>query len=194
MLVQAKKKLQRVREEKGKTQKQLAEDLKVGESTISNWEQEGRAFPRFDMLIKLKEYYDCDWDYLIGDMTCRKHDYNYVSEVTGLSLEASAKLIDWHDKGYNDLTDFGEILSDIIMDENFDKIIQYIHGMRYASNPTQEHYDMMVNHASLSSSESISETAVEQSLKDRFDVFWMRCGQAFNNMMDVIGKKNRYNE
>jgi transcriptional regulator with XRE-family HTH domain len=57
-------KLKELREAKGLTQKQVAEDLSIQQQTYQRYER-GRREPRIDMLIKLADCFDVSVDYLI---------------------------------------------------------------------------------------------------------------------------------
>ncbi|EGW39356.1 helix-turn-helix transcriptional regulator [Desulfosporosinus sp. OT] len=57
--------MKNAREEKGLTQKELAEILFLGESTISFYESDKRE-PKFDILYKISEALEISVDYLIG--------------------------------------------------------------------------------------------------------------------------------
>ena len=57
--------LRELREKKNLTQTALAKDLKVSNTTISNWEA-GYRQPDLDSLIRLANYFDVSLDYLFG--------------------------------------------------------------------------------------------------------------------------------
>lgn len=66
----------RIKEERiklGLSQKDLADILKVGPSTVSMWEQ-GKRIPDSDMLIILANYFNVSIDYLLG----RTNDKNII--------------------------------------------------------------------------------------------------------------------
>lgn len=54
-----------LREERGISQYQLANDLGVAQSTVGMWES-GRREPGFDATQKLADYFDVSIDYLLG--------------------------------------------------------------------------------------------------------------------------------
>ena len=60
------KRLKDLRIEKGLTQQQLANDLKVDRTTVMKWER-GERETSFAMLIKIARYFDTSCDYLIGN-------------------------------------------------------------------------------------------------------------------------------
>jgi len=57
--------MRKAREEKGLTQKELADILFLGESTISFYESDKRE-PKFDILFKISEVLEISVDYLLG--------------------------------------------------------------------------------------------------------------------------------
>lgn len=58
--------LRKLREEKGLTQKELAQALGLNsKSTITNYEQNDRD-PDYETLIKIAKYFEVSIDYLLG--------------------------------------------------------------------------------------------------------------------------------
>lgn len=57
--------IKNLRKEKGLTQAQLAESLKLDQTAISKWEN-GKAVPDTQMLIRLADFFDVSTDYLLG--------------------------------------------------------------------------------------------------------------------------------
>ena len=57
--------IKKLRQEKELTQSQLAELLKLDQTTISKWEL-GKALPDSQMLIRLAEFFDVSTDFLLG--------------------------------------------------------------------------------------------------------------------------------
>ena len=57
--------LKELRNEKGLTQKRLAEELNTTDDSIFSWEK-GRSQPSFDTLRALCKYFDVTADYLLG--------------------------------------------------------------------------------------------------------------------------------
>lgn len=62
--------LKGLREEKGLSQKGLAEDLGLGNSTIGMYESGGRM-PKYDILDQIADYFNVDMDYLLGKTPIR---------------------------------------------------------------------------------------------------------------------------
>lgn len=50
---------------KGMTQAEVARELEVDVTTVSNWET-GKTMPSAQKLIVLRELFDCSTDYLLG--------------------------------------------------------------------------------------------------------------------------------
>ena len=57
--------LRALRELRGKMQKEVANDLGIGLSTLSQYET-GKREPDIKTLIKIADYFDCSADYLLG--------------------------------------------------------------------------------------------------------------------------------
>lgn len=90
------KKLQLLREAKGKTQAEVAEELGLkSRETVKQWESWDRHIKARD-LKKLAEYYDVSSDYLLGisDVVTSDPDIRKVCEFTNLSDRAVMNLHD----------------------------------------------------------------------------------------------------
>ena len=83
--------LKRARKDNGYTQKSFAEKFKISIDTVKNWEQ-GRNVPEIKTLEKLCNFFDCDLDYLFGNIECKKHDTQFIKDKTGLSEKAIEEL------------------------------------------------------------------------------------------------------
>lgn len=68
--------LANLRKEKGLTQKQLANDLKLSASTIGNYEQ-GIRFPDYETLELIADYFNVPMDSLFGK---KSNKTNYISD------------------------------------------------------------------------------------------------------------------
>lgn len=82
----------RARKKGGYTQKSFAEKFNVSIETVKNWEQ-GRNVPEIETLEKLCNFFQCDVDYLLGNIECETHDIQFIHDKTGLSKEAINFLI-----------------------------------------------------------------------------------------------------
>lgn len=88
------KKLQKLREDKGKTQSEVAEELGLNSrETVKQWESWDRHIKARD-LIKLSQYYGVSSDYLLGisDVVPLDPDVNTICKYTGLSGAAVLSL------------------------------------------------------------------------------------------------------
>lgn len=85
-----------IRKAHGLSQEKFAEMMGVGRSAVVDWE--GQITP-IDArnLMKMCKLFNCDADYILGRITQRTHDIQYISEKTGLSSHAVEELIDWKD-------------------------------------------------------------------------------------------------
>ena len=62
--------IKELREEKGLSQKKLADQLGLSAGTIGNWES-GIREPNFDTVAKLAEFFNVTVDYLLGNSYIR---------------------------------------------------------------------------------------------------------------------------
>jgi transcriptional regulator with XRE-family HTH domain len=83
--------LKELREERGLTQKKLAEGLNITRSAISGYEM-GRNEPDHEMLKRIATFFDVTTDYLIGKEKVR-HDPLHPSNIT-----LAANRIDGYDE------------------------------------------------------------------------------------------------
>ena len=74
--------LRQVREKRGVLQLKIADDLKIGRSTYSNYEQ-GQREPSFEMLEAIADYLNVDINYLLG-----KTDIERQWDFDDLALQA----------------------------------------------------------------------------------------------------------
>lgn len=64
--------IKQLREEQGLTQIELADKLKISNSTIAMYETDKRE-PSDDMKLKMCELFNCSMDYLVGRTNERNH-------------------------------------------------------------------------------------------------------------------------
>ena len=86
--------IKKVRIEHGyKSQQSLADALQVDRSLVKSWESETRpVLPRLDNLLAMCKLFNCDLDYLVGNIEEPTHDIAFIHSVTGLSTAAIKKL------------------------------------------------------------------------------------------------------
>ena len=73
-------KIKELRVEKGIDQQTLAQALKIGKGSISNWEV-GRTEPSIDYILSLADYFEVSTDYLLG----RSNDLGIVQTNANLT-------------------------------------------------------------------------------------------------------------
>lgn len=73
-------KIKELRVEKGIDQQTLAQALKIGKGSISNWEV-GRTEPSIDYILSLADYFEVSTDYLLG----RSNDIGIVQTNANLT-------------------------------------------------------------------------------------------------------------
>lgn len=80
--------IKQLRTEKGMRQIELAQILKIGQATMSNWEA-GRSEPDYDALIEMSEIFGTSIDYILGNSDIKKAP---SLEDAGLSAEEAELL------------------------------------------------------------------------------------------------------
>ena len=70
-----------------RSQQAFADALGVHFKTVQYWEN-GKTIPDLESLILIADKLDVDLDYLTGRLDKPTHDLQYISETTGLSVEA----------------------------------------------------------------------------------------------------------
>lgn len=84
--------LKRARKNAGyKTQQDFADAIHKSLNAIQKWEQ-GKTFPSLGEFIDLCQFFNCDADYLLGNIENVTHDLDFVCKYTGLSAEAIENL------------------------------------------------------------------------------------------------------
>ncbi|MCL2235581.1 MAG: helix-turn-helix domain-containing protein [Defluviitaleaceae bacterium] len=73
--------IKELREEKGMKQAELAQQLKVSQATLSNWER-GIHDPTNETLAGLAKMFDCSVDYLLGVSTVK-----YPVDEDGMAVD-----------------------------------------------------------------------------------------------------------
>ena len=83
-------KIKELREEKGLTQTELAEKTGINRVTICKLETDVR-YPTLDHLQRLSKFFDCSFDYILGNTSERKEKVQVVeitnSGITKLQME-----------------------------------------------------------------------------------------------------------
>lgn len=102
-------KLKKIRIQYGMTQDNFADEMNISLDTVKNWEQ-GYNYPSIDMLVSIAEYFNCDFDYLIGQQETPSKEYAHISDMIGISEDAAAQLMEAKLQG-NPIT---EVLSELI--------------------------------------------------------------------------------
>ena len=84
------KNLRKLREEKGVTQKQLADIISVSQQSINKYENHNIE-PDIDTLIKMADYFETSVDYIVGHSKIRRK----IEIVNSYDLNAEeAKLVE----------------------------------------------------------------------------------------------------
>ena len=79
--------LRELRKGKGVSQQALADELGFSKSTISLYEQ-GDTVPDIKAFVKIADFYDVSYDYLLGNAKVQKRENIDIAEKTGLTDEA----------------------------------------------------------------------------------------------------------
>lgn len=79
----------------GYTQEELSEMLDISRDTLSKWEN-GHRLPDIEQLQKICKIFNCDTDYMLGNISERSHDIRRMMNKTGLSEITIQLLEDWN--------------------------------------------------------------------------------------------------
>ena len=132
--------------EQDKTQKDLADYLKISPNVVSYW-CKGERTPNTEQIIKISKFFNVSTDYLLRKTNIQTADTDLkaICEYTGLSEEAAEKLHEFHTAEYGSLyverprktieivgietdTEFNanavSFINDMITDSQFFNIIQ----------------------------------------------------------------------
>lgn len=80
------KRLRDLRENRNLQQKELADILNVGNSTVSMWEREERV-PDSETLVKIANYFDVSVDYLLGNDQHKNSDIEEIEMLRQLLVK-----------------------------------------------------------------------------------------------------------
>lgn len=103
--------LKRLREEKGLTQRQFAEQFQISPSTIALYEL-GKRTPDAETLKRLADFFDTSVDYLLGRTDIRKFDL----DIENIAAMRSKEL-----EGYEDLPDEAKKMLQAIVKEYYER-------------------------------------------------------------------------
>ncbi len=119
-------KIKKLRAEKGKTQEQVANELKIGIQTLRNYENvKNPRNPNPNILLKLAEYFDVSTEYLLNeDVENKAKDNIEIGRQLKLSDVAIEKIIQVNNNAKNNIVNDFIINTD---DQDFwNKIDEYI--------------------------------------------------------------------
>jgi len=83
------------REERGYTQEKFSEMLGISRDTLSKWEN-GHRLPDIEQLQKICKIFNCDSDYMLGNIPEHSHDIRKMMNKTGLSETSILLLERWN--------------------------------------------------------------------------------------------------
>lgn len=89
-----KDRLRQLREDRGITQKQCAEELSVSYDNYNKWEN--GSSPNFDTLVKIANFFNVTIDYLLGASDTKKPENDDINKRLGLSDKAIYALEELH--------------------------------------------------------------------------------------------------
>lgn len=123
--------LKKARENKGLTQEQISEKLKIGIRTYQHYEATSPSnvrIPNLETIVEICSLLDCDITYLTGENkeNIYKKDTASAAEVTGLEYNAIKKLEEIK-RNTDDISGYSskkqiDVLSDLITHNNFQKL------------------------------------------------------------------------
>lgn len=112
------KRLKRVRESKGISQRQAAEDLNISPQNLSYYENGRDA--GYDLLIRMARYYDVTVEYLIGASPVMQRENIDVNKELGLNDKTINLLRQRNKFGYSYAAD---IVNEIVRTEYFQRLV-----------------------------------------------------------------------
>lgn len=168
------KNLRALRERKGLKQDELAEQLSIGQSTLSSYERGTRSVP-LDMLVTFANFYNVSIDYLMGLSLVQSpnEDMQYIGTYTGLNDDAIEFLHFWNEHKRNHNSSFPlnkiDLINAIFDSDNdivrdFNKVLTQI--IQYLST--------------CSRIRPYKEEEILENLNNKFPVF---CNLEFNDLM-----------
>lgn len=113
--------LNSLRSEKGLTQAEISDEIDITPQAFSYY-LKGRE-PKYDLLIKMAEYFGVTTDYLLGASEQKTPENANIGDVTGLSNSAIERIKQWNKMGWSGLA------SEIISDTSFTDALQQITGL-----------------------------------------------------------------
>jgi transcriptional regulator with XRE-family HTH domain len=125
------KRLRELREEKGLIQAELAEEIGIGRTSVSNYEKEERV-PDADVIIKLADFFGVTTDYLLGrsEFKSFRQEYEFFIKRLGINdhptfLNSFKQFLTDND---NDLPPHLSELNTLMVsiDENYTQVISKI--------------------------------------------------------------------
>ena len=119
------KRLIQLREQRGITQQELADKLKITRQSLSLYEKAERTI-NIELLARIADFFNVSTDYLMGrtDTATMNEDIQTACKITGLSEEAInkfAKILNDNEKYEYTIT-----IDDIIGDYHFPELLYYI--------------------------------------------------------------------
>ena len=89
------RRIKTLRDKSGKSLAELAEMCGVQQyQTVSKWEK-GNSYPSLQQLLRLCDIFQCDIDYLLGNIPCKTREVTDIVKATGLSSDAVEQLLNW---------------------------------------------------------------------------------------------------
>lgn len=102
--------IKELREEKGLSQKKLADSLGLSAGTVGNWES-GIREPNFDTATKVADFFDVTVDYLLGNSDVRNPETTIpTDDDIKFALFGGEKGIS--DEAYEDVKRFAAFIKD----------------------------------------------------------------------------------
>lgn len=101
--------IRQLRSEKGLTQGELSKRIGINRVTLSNLES-GTRYPTLDHLQRLSKFFDCSFDYILGNTNERKEKVQVVeitnNGITKLQMEFLKKIEDLNVKDIEQVFDY----------------------------------------------------------------------------------------
>lgn len=152
-------------------------DGKVHVDRVNKWFQ-GKNFPSPDLIPEIAKELDCDIAYLFGEIECKHCKEQQITDITGLSEEASASLIEIS-KDEQKL----EALNDFINNSNFESLLNELYLFAHSHNKTMTITDIYSKHKS-----SHSRKASDVYRTNLFNIFTNLISDIYSGNTDTMNK------
>ncbi|MBO5507424.1 MAG: helix-turn-helix transcriptional regulator [Bacteroides sp.] len=166
-----------LREQKGLTQQQLADELQITRQSLSLYEKAERTI-NIELLAKIADFFSVSTDYLMGrtDIKSMNEDIQAVCKVTGLSERAINTITAFQKYRIDpEIKEFwNNNIDDIIENDNFLSLYFFVANMYISS---KKFVELVLNGAD-------QKEIIDKETKYKVEVF--QCTETFRKLIDNL--------